>query len=95
MGTGNGSLGEGIFLRLSHREAEELYAFLKDAGFSEDAEGVKAFLFDSMDGGEDALLSRVKSYVEKNPEAIRILMERMGGAAKLAASFFLKRKTPA
>ena len=89
------NLGEGVFIRLAAGEAEKLYGYLKDTGHSENADGVKAFLFEAIDDEGGVLGKRILAYVERNPEAISLILGRAGGFARMAAGFFSKKKTPA
>ena len=83
------SIGEGFFIPLSKKEADFLYSVTKDAGFSENGEGVKKLLFtlieevSELDDEEETLkpgLEDLISFVSQNPE----IFENGKKAAKVA-----------
>lgn len=75
------NIGEGVFIRLTEEEAQELYGCLIELKYEETATGVKDFLFDAIRGeleekekGPNPFVQAVKD----NPEAVQ----------KTVASFF-------
>lgn len=64
------SVSEGVFIRLSSREAEDLFSAVEEAGFSKDAEGVKLLLFSLLAEPEETepdLARAVRDYLQSNP----------------------------
>lgn len=84
-------VGEGVFIRLTEEEAGTLWGFLKENEYPDNAEGVKAFLFASMEDeeqgesaeeAESVPLRSLETYLKAHPEVLAHLSRVAGGALK-------------
>lgn len=74
---------EGVFLRLTPEEAQELYAQVEAAGFERSGEGVKLFLFALMQEEDEEpsnLADALQGYFADNPHHAALIR---AGAGKL------------